>query len=312
MSAQLPSAPRVGRIVRRAVGLAGFLAVPFAFSTAALAPHSNGITGFSGKQGFDCTVCHSGGVVPTVALVGPAYVLHDSTRTYTFTVSGGQQVAAGLDVAAGRGKLVATDSQTRVTSGELTHNSPRNVDSAGNASWSFDFDAPATLGKMRIWATGNSVNLDGSTTGDAPGSAILQIEVVASLARFTEYGTGLAGSGGFVPRFTGSDGPAIGPWSATIADALGGATCFIFVGEGSGTTPLFGGTLWLDLSRPCTLFSVPLGGTGGVAGAGTLTIQGDDVSALAPFTFYAQCLVADPATAHGFAFSNALELDLEK
>jgi hypothetical protein len=285
--------------------------VPFAVGTGALAPHSTGITGFSGKQGFDCTVCHGGGVAPTVALAGPAYVLHDSTRTYTFTVSGGQQVAAGLDVAVGRGKLVATDSGTYVQSAELTHNTPRNVNGSGDASWSFDFDAPATLGKMRIWATGNSVNLDGSTTGDAPGSTVMTVEVVASLVRFTEYGSGLAGSGGFVPHFTGTDGPAIGPWSATIADGLGGATCFVFVGEASGTLPLFGGTLWLDLSLPWTLFSVPLGGASGVAGAGALTIPGDDVSALAPFTFYAQCLVADPATPHGFAFSNALEIDLE-
>ena len=311
MSTPVSSRSRARPLVRRAVGLAGFLAVSSAAGIGALAPSSTGITGFSGRQGVNCTTCHFGGTAPTVALEGPLFVLHDSTRTFTFRVSGGQQVAAGLDVAVGRGMLIATDPGTRVVSAELTHNFPQAVNGAGEASWSFDLKMPTPPGLLRIWASGNSVNLDGGTSGDAPASTLLPIQVVASLVRFTEYGTGLAGSGGLVPRFTGTDGPAISPWSATIADGLGGATGFVLVSEGSGAQPLFGGTLWLDLSAPWTLLSVQLGGASGVAGAGSLTIQGDDVSLLAPFTYYAQCLVVDPAAPKGFAISNALEIDIE-
>jgi hypothetical protein len=312
MSTQLESRPRARRLFRRAVSLAGFLAVPFAAGIGAIAPSSGGIVGFSGRQGSICSYCHSGGVVPTVALEGPVYVLHDSTRTFTFRVSGGQQVAAGLDVSVGRGMLVATDSQTRIQTGELTHNSPRLVNGSGEAVWSFDYVAPTAVGQARMWAAGNSVNLDATNGGDAPASTILTMQVVANLVRFTEYGSGLAGSGGFVPRFTGTDGPAIGPWSASIADGLGGATAFVFVGQASGTQPLFGGTLWIDLAMPWTLASFQLGGASGVPGVGSLTIPGDNVSTLAPFTYYAQCLVADPAAPRGFAFSNALEIDIEK
>jgi hypothetical protein len=93
--------PRGARRMRVAAALVVLCggAATLATATVAAPLHSTGISGFSSKAGVICTFCHSGGVAPTVKLVGPAFVLHDSTVRYTFTVSGGQMVAAGLDAA---------------------------------------------------------------------------------------------------------------------------------------------------------------------------------------------------------------------
>src|SRR5574342_120550 len=96
-------------------------------------PYSTGISGYSGEFGFNCNSCHFGGTTPTVTLSGPKYVLLNSTRTYSFVVSGGQKIAAGLDVSLNAGTLTATDPDTYLNSGEVTHSKPRNVDSNGDA-----------------------------------------------------------------------------------------------------------------------------------------------------------------------------------
>src|SRR5262245_41087755 len=184
-------------------------------------PYSTGISGYSGEFGFNCNSCHFGGTAPTVKLLGPKYVLLNSTRTYSFVVSGGQSIAAGLDVSVDAGTLKDTDPGTYLNSGEVTHNAPRNVDSNGDATWSFDFVAPAAAGTMTMYASGNSVNLSGTTTGDRARSTKLMIDVVDNLTSFSQFGVGLAGSGGFVPHLFGIDGPSIGPWSIEIADGLG-------------------------------------------------------------------------------------------
>jgi hypothetical protein len=276
-------------------------------------PHSTGISGYSGEFGFNCNICHFGGTTPTVTLLGPRYVLLNSTRTYSFVVSGGQRVAAGLDVSVNAGSLNATDSGTYINSGEVTHNAPRNVDSNGDAAWSFDFVAPAASGSMTMYASGNSVNLSGTTAGDRARSTTLAIDVVDNLTRFSEFGVGLAGSGGFVPHLFGIDGPSIGPWSIEIEGGLGGASGILWAGLGTlDQFPVFGGHFYVDLSQPFVPVTIVLGGTSGVPGAGTLSINGIDVSGLAPLTLYAQVMLLDGGAVRGISLSNAIEMDVEK
>lgn len=280
-------------------------------AAAPLAPYSGGITGRSGKNGSDCSSCHSGGIAPTVTLSGPAFVLHDSTRSFTFRVAGGQQVAAGLNVALDVGTLVATDSETYTHNEELTHANPRNVDGNLEVAWSFDVVAPSAAGPLTLWAAGNSVNLSGDQTGDLPGLTQLQVTVVDSLTSFSEFGSGLAGSGGFVPHLAGIDGPSSGPWSIELTDGLGGAPVYLFASSATTTFPLFGGTFYVDLSLPFLLLPLALDGTPGAAGDGTLSLDGEDYSAFAPLTVFAQAAVIDLAAPRKVALSNALRMDVE-
>jgi hypothetical protein len=64
---------------------------------------SSGISGFSGKSGSTFTSCHGGGLPPTVTLTAPTSVTSGSTDTYTLTITGGSDIAGGLDVAASGG-----------------------------------------------------------------------------------------------------------------------------------------------------------------------------------------------------------------
>jgi hypothetical protein len=282
-------------------------------ATAVLPVHSTGISGFSGQQGVNCNFCHFGGKAPTVALSGPIHVLHDSTRTYSFRVSGGQKVAAGLDVSVDAGSLVATDNETHLDNGEVTHSMPRLVDANGEASWDFDFVAPSTAGAVTMYASGNSVNLNGFNFGDKATSTTYPINVVDSLTSFTEFGIGLAGTGGFVPHLFGVEGPSVGPWSIGIEDGLGGASGFLWAGVATlDQFPVFGGHFYIDLSvQPWIYLPIVLGGGTDVAGDGSLTIDGVDVSSLAPLTIYLQATILDSGAVKKISLSNALQMDIQ-
>ncbi len=300
------------RHVRRAAFAAVAIVVPVVASSAAVAGlHSTGMTGFSGRQTVTCNQCHSGGTAPTVTLDGPIYVLHDSTRSFSFTVAGGQRVAAGLDIAVDSGTLVATDAGTFVSMSELTHNTPLAVDSAGEATWSFDFTAPAAPATVTMWAAGNSVNLNGKNRGDKASTTTRTITVVDNLTSFAEFGQGLAGTGGIIPHLFGVDGPSIGPWSVEIENGLGAGLGYVWVGYGTATTLLFGGNFYIDLAQPFALLPITLGGTAGVAGDGSLSLGGDDLSALAPLTVYVQATLLDSAAPRNFSMTNALQLDVQ-
>lgn len=311
---KLTYSPRRLQAGRLSLAAAAALLALMAVSAAAVVrPYSTGISGYSGKQGVNCNSCHTGGTAPSVTLGGPAYVLADSTRTFSFVVAGGQRIAAGLDVAVDAGTLVATDTETYILSGEVTHSIPRKVDSNGEAEWAFDLVAPSVTGPMTMYASGNSVDLNGINFGDKAASTTWAIEVVDNLTSFTEFGVGLAGSGGFVPHLFGVDGPSIGPWSIGIEDGLGGASGILWAGLGTlDQFPVFGGHFYIDLSQPFIPLPIGLGGTAGVAGAGTLTIAGDDVSGLAPLTIYLQAMLIDPGAVRGISLTNALEMDIEK
>jgi len=286
------------------------------FGTAAgrapLIPRLNGISGYSGQFGPTCNVCHSGGIAPTVTLSGPVYVLKGSTRNYSLLVSGGQAVAAGLDVSVDSGTLVASETGTHLDAGEVTHDAPRNVDGNGNALFTFDFVAPKKPKTMTMWASGNSVNLSGTNAGDRSASTTLSITVVDNLTSFVEFGEALAGSGGIEPHLLGVDGPSIGPWSISIEDGLGAAPGLLWVGLATKDVAAFGGHFYVDLSvQPWLALPIQLGGTAGTAGDGTLDIQGVDVSAFAPLTIYLQATILDAGAIRRIALTNALQMTIE-
>lgn len=159
----------------RPLGLFACLLASFAGQPAGAA--SNGINGYSGKNGVICSQCHGGGIVPTVTISGPTEVQPQSTHTYTLTIGGGQQVAGGLDVAAEAGALSVADPGTHLQGGEITHDSPRIIDVNLEVVFSFNWTAPPEAGVYTLYGAGNSVNFNGSPSGDHPAADTLQVSV---------------------------------------------------------------------------------------------------------------------------------------
>lgn len=164
--------------------LAAFIGMVYAFST--------GRVGFSGNPnvggGLTCAVCHSGGQIPAVVLDGPTTVEPGETVEYTLTISGGQEVAGGFNVSATGGDLAtlpgATDTQILPVPGgfpdELTHTMPKDADSSGAVEFRFEWTAPDSSQTVTLYGAGNSVDLDGSSQGDAPNTDTLKITVGTS------------------------------------------------------------------------------------------------------------------------------------
>lgn len=163
-----------------------FLLVPLP-----VAANSGGITGVSGKQNVFCTSCHFGGSAPTVALelVEPAMVTPGAIVTFRFRVhsEGPEQVAAGLNIAAQAGTLGLVDNQgTRLAAGEITHVAPKDNDAGGDAAWLFTWQAPTAPGTYKLYAAGNSVNLNELQTRDYAEKTTLDVAVNAPVPTATE------------------------------------------------------------------------------------------------------------------------------
>lgn len=135
--------------------------------------HSGGQTGRSGKQGAGCELCHGGGALPEVRFLGPDQLGLGAVGTYRFEVrsAAAAQVAAGFDVAASAGRLDVLPDQDAFRAGsELTHIEPKPT-SDGVAAWDFTWTAPAAPGTYTLFGGGNSVDLNGASTGDGARTA---------------------------------------------------------------------------------------------------------------------------------------------
>jgi hypothetical protein len=122
------------------------------------------------------------------------------------------------------------------------------------------------------------------------------------------YGTGLAGSGGFVPVLAGHGLPVGGQTvNLHLDSALGGAPAALIVGAARAAIPILGGTL---LVQPLLAPPVLLGGSAGVPGAGDLSVPlglpVDEAFVGVPLFF--QVLPLDAAAPGGVSMSNAVEL----
>jgi len=137
---------------------------------------SSGMTGKTRKNGNTegCT-CHgaSPNTQVNVNILGPSSVKFNDTATFTVRIKGGPLLAAGVDIAAGKGNLILSPLESflqRVSVGswfELTHTSPK-APSPDTVKFTFRYIAPSTAGVIdTIFSTGNSVNLASGTGGDA-------------------------------------------------------------------------------------------------------------------------------------------------
>jgi hypothetical protein len=141
-----------------------------------------GISGASGKSGFFCNKCHSGGATPTVTLSGPAMLQPGASATYTFTISGGAAVAGGLDAAlddaalAAGASLATVSPLTKLLNGEVTHSQPNDF-TAGALTFQFAVKAPPSASTMTLFVAGNSTNHNGNNSGDRAAATTMTITV---------------------------------------------------------------------------------------------------------------------------------------
>lgn len=125
----------------------------------------------------------------------------------------------------------------------------------------------------------------------------------------TTYGSGTAGSGGFVPTmgFLGgaprkqNDGFAL-----TVDGVVGGAFGYVFVGFGPASFPLGTGTGLIDPFLPYFSFLVVADGTPGAPGAGTATLPLPVLSNYVGITIYAQSAMVDFGLPDLIVLSNAI------
>ncbi len=147
--------------------------------------HASGMSGYSGNpstnSGAICTMCHSGGTMPTVTMTGPTSLAPGANGVYTLTITGGAAVVGGLDVSASSGTLTASDATTQLMGGEVTQKSSTAF-SSGTLSFTFTLNAPATAGTVTVYGAGLSANGNGSTSGDNAAKATLAVTVAAATA----------------------------------------------------------------------------------------------------------------------------------
>jgi len=134
----------------------------------------------------------------------------------------------------------------------------------------------------------------------------------------SHYGNGTAGSGGFVPTLESvGDPPRLGApdFELQIANGLGGSHAMFVLSTGSASIPLHGFTLYVDPAAPGFFILVlPLGGTPGLAGAGSITIGGSipyDLG-LDGLHLYMQAVTLDPGGAFGRAATDGLDVPLTR
>lgn len=129
----------------------------------------------------------------------------------------------------------------------------------------------------------------------------------------TNYGLGLAGTGGFVPHLTFSGGAPVagnGNFALEIQGGRGGANAWVMFSSAQNAQPLLGGTLLVLGGQCCSIFfPTTLGGTPGSAGAGSKQfVLPFSLDIAAGFTLYAQAFVVDPGAVQGWAMSEGLRI----
>jgi len=123
------------------------------------------------------------------------------------------------------------------------------------------------------------------------------------------YGAGLAGTGGIVPHLTVSGGTSRSgnpDFAYEMQGGRGGAIAIITVSFAPLSRPFLGGTLLVNPSSGLSAsMSVVLGGTPGVAGAGSKHLL-FPVGLAEGHDLYAQVRIKDPAGPHGWSLSDAV------
>lgn len=129
----------------------------------------------------------------------------------------------------------------------------------------------------------------------------------------TNYGTGLAGTGGVVPQIRTIGGvatPDNSDFALRLQNGRGGGMAVLTLSGSQQATPLAGGILLVGVD-PCCSLSVPLilNGASGVAGAGNQDYKLPfPLHVVMGLDIFAQYFVIDPLAPQGWSFSEGLRL----
>lgn len=147
---------------------------------------STGIIDYSGNpdagEGSTCADCHgTNEPAPTITIGLPETVVGGETIAVTVTVAGGPGVEAGFNASFGDlvGELDIASNDTRVELDQITHTSPKTMTIDG-ATFTFFWTAPNEASTATIYVAGLSANGNGTSLGDAVGTAVASIEVSAA------------------------------------------------------------------------------------------------------------------------------------
>lgn len=135
------------------------------FITFIVYANEDGKSGRTQKSGKGCT-CHGkepGGSV-SVTVSGNKNLKPGATAEYTVTISGGPLKAGGVNVAVSDGILKAGKGMKQ-DDDELVHSAPKPAE-GGKVLFTFSYTAPSSEGKVTLYASGNSANLDETKKND--------------------------------------------------------------------------------------------------------------------------------------------------
>lgn len=133
----------------------------------------------------------------------------------------------------------------------------------------------------------------------------------ASCGSVRRYGVGCAGTGGFVPQLElAGCSRAGGAVSLNISNALGGSSAVLLLGLGRGFAPLSAKCSLLLSGVLPGVISLPLGGSPGVGGAGSIAAPVVIPPGTPAVSFTMQAVIVDPANLFGGATTNALEVEI--
>jgi sugar lactone lactonase YvrE len=162
---------------------------------------------------------------------------------------------------------------------------------------------------VRIDALGNaSLVYQDVSLGQFLGVAIERTNLGAN-GTMTEYGSGTAGEGGFVPRLSGIFSPVPGGEVAYVVDrGSGGKSGVMLWGLGAASYPAWGGAVLIDFTKFWSLFHFTLGGSGPGTGEVRFRVVHPDDPVLEHMEFFMQGFVLDPANAFGIAMTQGLHI----
>jgi len=145
---------------------------------------SNGNFDASGRDGFNCSACHSGATGSSVAYgidpvnmddppIETGYV-PGATYDVTVIVTGGPGVKHGFAWDTDDGTGILTDPVNVQKNANAARPANFTHTSTGNAlnTWTFQWVAPDDIRTISFWGSGNSANGNNNPGGDAPTSTV--------------------------------------------------------------------------------------------------------------------------------------------
>jgi MYXO-CTERM domain-containing protein len=148
------------------------------------AAFSSGISSV-GAQG--CNACHGGGIAPVVTVsASQTPVMPGASVAMTVTLTTPNGAHGGFNLAAAAGALSNPGPGAKILGADATHTQPKLEDAQGIVTFTASWTAPAAPGSYGFIAWGNSVDLNGNTSGDRAASASISVTVCTPQTFFVD------------------------------------------------------------------------------------------------------------------------------